>query len=144
MDDLQWVYRHLVVDGLAAGPGEPCVVLEIASEASAAQRAGAAAEQIDALFEQYPNLSAVVVYADATLIGTATREQPDAPDSDQGLHAPSSRYRNTGGDRTILPGQSQHYEVLRYTCPRCARGLYTVAPTPPECPVCHINGEPTP
>jgi hypothetical protein len=144
MDDLQWMYRHVVVDGLAAGEGEPFVVIVVPPEASAAQRAGDAAEQIDALFERYSSLSAVTVYVEGILIGTATREQSGATDPDQGVHGPSSWYRNSGGDRTILPGQSRRYEVLRYTCPRCARGLYTVAPTPPECPVCHLNGRPAP
>jgi hypothetical protein len=144
MDDVQRLYRHVVVRGLAAGAHEPFLLLTIPPGASAAQRAGDAAEQIDALFEQYPGFPAVTVCAEESVIGTATREHSGSVDPHAGVGASTSPYRYSGGDRAILTGQSQRYEVSRYICPGCSRKLYTVAPTAPACPLCNLDGEPMP
>jgi hypothetical protein len=139
--DLQWMYRHVVVKDLMPAAGEPCLILAVLPKASPAQCAGDAAEQVDALFEQHPGLSSVTVYAAAALIGSATREESMGTDAHVEGTAPYPHYRDSGGDRTILPGQSQRYEVLRFYCHRCDRSLYTVAPAAPKCPLSGLDSD---
>lgn len=138
MADLKRVYRHVVTDGPELATGDSYAVINEPSTVSGSTRATAAAGQLQAIFDRYPEADSVAVYVHGVRVGVALRDDYPAVPSKPEPPTRGTDHRSGEGDRAMLPGESQHYEAFRYTCPKCARPVYTTAARAPVCPSCQV------
>ncbi|MFZ3467574.1 hypothetical protein ACODT3_39535 [Streptomyces sp. 4.24] len=139
--DPRWTYRRIVSEGVY--PPEPDVgpvafLVEETAADSAAARARAAAEQLQAIFDQRPEVRALSVYVADTGIGVAVRaDYPPATPPDGPATDGDALDRSGDEERSTQIGRSRHYTAFRYFCDHCRDPVYTPAPEPPSCPRCH-------
>ncbi|KOG34885.1 hypothetical protein ADK34_06120 [Streptomyces viridochromogenes] len=132
---------------------DPVAALPASDARSAARRAADAAEQLQCVFDAFPDLKVLAVYVEGELIGVATRAMyPSAPVDSGGRGESGSpgaggdvdlserRFGSRGdGDRSAMPGASRHYTAFTYHCSACPASsgpVYSPSPTPPPCPRC--------
>ena len=139
MTDLRQVYRHIVAEGRCRGEDVPYVVVAELPAASVAERVVDAAEQLEAVFDQFAGVMSTVVFVGGTEVGTALRE--DYPAATASAQAPTAAHgsRVGEGDGAVLPGHSRHYEAFHYNCPQCGQDVYTTASQAPSCPRCQVS-----
>ncbi|MFC9394597.1 hypothetical protein ACFTWS_15790 [Streptomyces sp. NPDC057027] len=150
---VQRTYRHLVTPGAVAEERDPVAALTASDARSAARRAGDAAEQLQCMFDAFPEAVVLTVYVDGELIGVAARamypkipvghggrDVSESPGVPSDINVSEQRFGSRGeGDRAALPGASRHYTAFTYRCSSCpasSGAVYSPSPTPPPCPRC--------